>query len=315
MALIKKIGVLWRCVIGDSGLTASKRPAGIAAVALWMLGAIISFSTLAIAGRAVSHALDPFEIMLYRSIFGVLFVTFVAWFMGTISQINRRNRVLHIGRNLCHFAGQALWLYALPLLTLAEVFALEFTSPIWVVILSPLFLGERLTWTRVLVALIGFFGILIISRPGVVALNTGFIAAAGSAVCFAGSIILTKRLTKTETITCILFYLTLIQLGLGVLCAGFDGEIARPSWQLWPWLILIGLSGLSAHFCLTNALLLAPAAVVVPFDFIRLPAIAVVGLVFYDEPLDGFVLVGALIIFGANYLNILTETRHPSRGR
>ena len=278
-------------------------------VAVWMSGAIVSFSTMAIAGRAVIGELDPFEIMLYRSIFGLAIVLTVAWFVGTLSQINGQHRRLHLLRNLCHFSGQGLWFSALPLLPLAQVFALEFTSPIWVVVLSPLILGEKLTRLQVWVALVGFVGILIVARPGLVTINSGVVAAALSAVCFAGAIILTKRLTRTQTLTCILFYLTAMQLVFGLICAGFDGDIALPSLRIWPWLILIGFAGVCAHFCLTTALSLAPAAVVIPFDFIRLPAIAVVGLVFYNEPLDVFVLLGAAVIFAANYANIWAETR------
>ena len=288
---------------------------GVALVALWMSGAIVSFSTMAIAGRAVSDELDAVEILLYRSIFGLGIVLAGAWFAGTLSQINARHRGLHLSRNLCHFSGQALWFSALPLLPLAQIFALEFTSPIWVLVLSPLILGEKLTRLRVGVALVGFVGILIVARPGVVTMNIGVVAAALSAVCFAGSIILTKRLTRTETLTCILFYLTAMQLVFGLVCAGFDGNITLPSLMVWPWLVLIGCAGVCAHFCLITALTLAPAAVVVPFDFIRLPAIAVVGLVFYDEALDIFVLIGAVVIFAANYANIWAETRQPPSNR
>ena len=288
---------------------------GVALVALWMSGAIVSFSTMAIAGRAVSDELDAVEILLYRSIFGLGIVLAGAWFAGTLSQINARHRGLHLSRNLCHFSGQALWFSALPLLPLAQIFALEFTSPIWVLMLSPLILGEKLTRLRVGVALVGFVGILIVARPGVVTMNIGVVAAALSAVCFAGSIILTKRLTRTETLTCILFYLTAMQLVFGLVCAGFDGHITLPSLMVWPWLVLIGCAGVCAHFCLTTALTLAPATVVVPFDFIRLPAIAVVGLVFYDEALDIFVLIGAVVIFAANYANIWAETRQPPSNR
>ena len=285
------------------------RPSPMVQVAFWMTGTILSFSAMAIAGRAVSNGLDPFEIMLYRSLFGVVIVVSAARLAGTLGQITARHRSLHLIRNLCHFSGQGLWFYALPLLPLAQVFALEFTSPIWVVVLSPLVLGEKLTRSRVGVALLGFVGILIVARPSVVTMNIGLLAAALSAVCFAGSIILTKRLTRSETITCILFYLTTMQLAFGAICAGIDGDVAVPSAAHWPWLILIGFAGVCAHFCLTTALALAPAAVVVPFDFIRLPAIAVVGLLLYNEPLDGFVFLGAGVIFAANYVNIWRETR------
>lgn len=277
--------------------------------ALWMSGAILSFSSMAIAGRAVSFELDTFEIMMYRSFVGVIIVLTVATLAGTLPQITRDRLGLHLFRNMAHFAGQNLWFYAITVIPLAQVFALEFTSPIWVLVLSPLILGERLTPMRALAALLGFIGILIVARPGVSTINLGVAAAAMSAIGFAFSIMLTKRLTRTATITCILFYLTTMQAVFGTLCAGYDLDIALPSAQSLPWLILIGCAGLLAHYCLTTALSIAPATVVVPIDFIRLPTIAVVAMLLYGEPLDIYVFLGAALIFGGNYLNIWRETR------
>ena len=136
--------------------------------ALWMIGAIVSFSSMAIAGRAISDSLDTFEIMMYRSFVGLIIVVIIAGYAGTLSQITRDRLGLHFMRNLAHFTGQNLWFVALPLIPLAQVFALEFTTPIWVLALSPLLLGERLTTVRVLSSLIGFVGILIVARPGAV---------------------------------------------------------------------------------------------------------------------------------------------------
>uniref|UniRef100_UPI003568C6D2 EamA family transporter n=1 Tax=Thalassovita aquimarina TaxID=2785917 RepID=UPI003568C6D2 len=116
-------------------------------------------------------------------------------------------------------------------------------------------------------------------------------------------------LTRRETIISILFYLTVMQAVFGVVCAGFDGDIAVPSAQSLPWLVLIGCAGLLAHFCLTTALSLAPASVVMPIDFTRLPIVAVVGMLIYGEMVDIWVVVGALVIFAGNYLNIWGETR------
>jgi drug/metabolite transporter (DMT)-like permease len=67
--------------------------------------------------------------------------------------------------------------------------------------------------------------------------------------------------------------------------------------------------------CLTQALSLAPASIVTPVDFLRLPLIAVVGMVFYGEGLDAYVFVGAAIIFGANYMNIIVESRQKLSNR
>jgi drug/metabolite transporter (DMT)-like permease len=215
----------------------------------------------------------------------------------------------HLIRNVAHFTGQNLWFFAVTVIPLAQVFALEFTSPLWVVVLAPLILGERLTPVRALAALMGFAGILIVARPSPEAINIGVVTAAGSAIFFALTMMLTKRLTRTQTIANILFWLTFMQAIMGVVTAGLDGDIALPPLAAIPWVVLIGLAGLSAHYCLTSALAIAPATIVVPLDFVRLPVIAVVGMVLYNEALDIWVLIGALVIFGGNYLNILSETR------
>ena len=280
--------------------------------AVWMLGAIASFSTMAVAGREVSFALDTFEIMLFRSAVGVIIVAFAAIAFGTWRQINREQFSLHFFRNIMHFIGQNLWFYAVTVIPLAQVFALEFTSPIWVILLSPLILGERITLVRAVAALMGFLGVLVVTRPDMAGVNVGVTMAASSAIFFAFTIIFTKRLTRTQSITCILFYLTVLQLGFGLVTAGYDGDIALPNTETLPWLVLIGVAGLLAHFCITNALAIAPATVVVPIDFVRLPVIAITGMLVYGEALDLWVLLGAGIIFAGNYLNIWSETRGPT---
>jgi len=274
-----------------------------------MTGAIASFSTMAVAGREVSFALDTFEIMLFRSVVGVIIVAFAAVAFGTWHQINGQQFSLHFARNIMHFIGQNLWLYAVTVIPLAQVFALEFTSPIWVILLSPLLLGERITLIRAAAALMGFIGVLVVTRPDMAGINTGVIMAASSAIFFAFTIIFTKRLTRTQSITCILFYLTVLQLGFGLITAGYDGDIALPNAETLPWLVLIGVAGLLGHFCIANALAIAPATVVVPIDFARLPVIAVIGMLAYGEAFDLWVLLGAGIIFTGNYLNIWSETR------
>ena len=272
--------------------------------ATWMVGAIGAFTMMAIAGRAASLDLDTFEIMLYRSFVGLLIVGLVAWQAGTLHQISRDRIGLHFVRNLFYFTGQNLWFFAITMIPLAQVFALEFTTPIWVILLSPLILGERITKIGGLAAAIGFIGILLVARPDFNNLNAGVIAAGLSATAFAMTAICTRKLTQTASITCILLYLTGMQAVFGLISAGFDGDIALPTAQTLPWVVIIGFAGLTAHFCLTKALTIAPASVVMPIDFARLPIIAIVGIILYAEPIDTLVLVGGVIIFAANYLNI-----------
>jgi drug/metabolite transporter (DMT)-like permease len=121
--------------------------------------------------------------------------------------------------------------------------------------------------------------------------------------------VFTKRLTQTENITAIMLYLSGLQLIFAFISAGYDGDIALPSATDMPLLGLVAICGLLAHFCITKALTIAPATVVAPFDFIRLPIIAVAAMVIYNEGIDVWVFVGATIIFAGNYLNIWFETR------
>ncbi len=280
--------------------------------ALWMTGAIASFTSMAIAGRELSVTHDTFEIMFYRSLVGICVVAIVLSASRKWHQVTTERLGLHGIRNVLHFTGQNLWFYAVTVIPLAQVFALEFTQPIWVILLSPLLLHERLTALRLTAALIGFAGILIVARPGAATLSPGVIAAAASAIFFALTAISTKSLTRAASIGCIMFWLTLMQAGLGLVASGLDGQITLPTLTTAPLLLLVGLAGLLAHYCITNALAIAPATVVVPFDFARLPTIAILGMVLYHEPLDHWTLLGAVVIFAGIFLNVWSENRSNS---
>jgi len=277
--------------------------------AIWMTGTIVSFSAMAVSGREISFELDTFEIMMYRSIIGLIIVLLLAKLFKTHREISTQNLSLHFYRNLSHFTGQNLWFYALTLIPFAQLFAFEFSVPLWVMLAAPFLLGERLTNIRMISILFGFIGILIVTRPWLAGLAPGIIPAALCAIGFACSVIFTKQLTQKVSITCILFWLTSMQLLMAVICAGYDGDISLPSSSNFIWIIIIGIGGLLAHFCITKALQLAPATVVTPIDFCRLPVIAAIGYVFYNEALDIFIIGGAIIIFIANYINIWSETK------
>lgn len=280
--------------------------------ALWMIGAVVSFSAMAVAGRELASDLDTFEMMTYRSVIGVVIVVGLATLRGKLDEINTRHLGRHALRNIAHFAGQNLWLASLTLIPLAQVFALEFASPLWVILLAPVFLGERFTLRKLAVVLCGFLGILIIAQPGVTPVSLGTLTAAAAAICFALTGLVTKQLTRSASVTCILFYLTTMQLVFGLVCAGYDGDIALPTLATLPGILVIGLGGLTAHFCITTAMTLAPATVVLPVDFARLPVIAMVGMVLYGEPLSLSVFLGAALIFGANYVNVVAEAKARS---
>jgi len=284
--------------------------------ALWMMGAVVSFTSMAVAGREASHELDTFELMTYRSLIGIVIVLVISSLAGTHRQIRVNRMRLHFVRNAFHFAGQNLWFYALTVATLPQVFAFEFSVPLWISLTAPFFLAEKLTRARLAAAVVGFVGILLVARPDMAGLNLGIIAAAVAAIGFTGSGLATKLLTRTESTTSILFWLTIMQAGFGIVCAGYDLDIALPSVSTLPWVVLIGIAGLLAHFCITSALQIAPAIIVFPMDFVRLPLAATIGIMIYAEPLEWIVFAGAAVILGANFVNILAEqkSRKPARG-
>ena len=277
--------------------------------ALWMIGSILAFSAMAIAGKEIGTRHDSFEIMTIRSAVGFGLVLALAAATGRLSEINARNLGGHALRNIIHFTGQNLWFWALTMIPLAQLFAIEFTAPLWVVLLAAMLLGERLTRSRLLAAVLGFAGVLIVAHPDLAHLNLGVLAAAAAALCFATTNVVTKKLTRGISILCILFWLTLMQFFFGLTAALADGVFHLPTASTLPWLCVIGLAGVSAHYCITAALKLAPASYVMPLDFLRLPLIAVVGALFYAEPLDPYVIFGAGVIFAGIWLNIRSEIR------
>ena len=275
-----------------------------------MVGATLSFTAMAVAGREAASDLDTFELMLYRSLLGLVVVVAIGGARGLLGNVARSDLGLHGLRNIGHFAGQNLWLFAVVTIPLAQVFALEFTTPLWVALFAPFVLGERWSRPRIIAVILGFLGILLVAQPGRVELSGGAIAAALAALGFTVSIMSTKLLSLRGNSTLnILFWMTVMQAVFGLLCAGYDADITLPDGSNTAFVAIIGIGGLTAHYCITTALSLAPATIVAPLDFARLPLIALVGWAFYGEVVGAVMVIGALLIVGGNLVNVLAEKR------
>jgi len=273
-----------------------------------MMGTVVSFTLMAVAGRAILSDLNTFELMLYRSVIGVLIVSFFLFRSKRgFAQLKTKLYRQHLLRSAVHYIGQNLWFFAIATIPLAQLIALEFTNPLWVALLAPLLLKETLTRTKLLIVFLGFVGVMIVARPGIEPVNLGHAAGLISAMGFALTNIMTRKLTRQDTVLTILFWMTLTQ-AIFSLALSLPGGIPWPDANLWPWIIIMGITGLSAHFCLSQALNVAPATVVAPMDFIRLPISAVVGVMLYQEPLVATVFIGGGVILLANYLNLRSKS-------
>lgn len=297
-----------------------RRAASPLRAAIFMIGAIACFSMMAVAGRELGGRLTTFQIMFWRSLVGLVIVgLLVALSRDGFAQVRSARPGAHLLRNIGHFFGQNCWFYAVGVIPLAQVIALEFTAPIWVALAAPLVIGERFHPIRVVTAMLGFIGVLLVVRPDVDGLSYGQVIALSASIGFAVSLLTTKSLSATESTLSILFWMTVSQaimaavMDVGVF--GVDAALPVPTGRDAALVIAIGLCGLGAHFCVTSAMRWADATVVTPMDFARLPVIAIVGAALYGEALEIFVFAGGALIFLCNVLNLRAERWWPARKR
>lgn len=301
----------------------------------WVAAALTSFTVMVIPVRALAEEnMHAFEMLFFRSAIGVAIIAAVLTVQSRRRRAGRgggggddggggdggapgwatlRTRRIagHALRNVIHFAGQTFWIFGLTLLPLATVSAIEFTVPIWASLLAVLLLGEGMNRGRWIALGLGVAGVLIILRPGLAVVPFGALIMLACTFCFGATNAATKWLTRTENPLAILFYMVSMQTLLGAVASVFVWLPPEP--RHLPWLALLALAGLSAHYTLTRALAAADVTFIAPFEFLRLPFVAAVGYLLYDELFDPVILLGAALIFGGNYHSIRQERRAARR--
>lgn len=274
--------------------------------AFWMSGALFSFMVMAVSGRELSAELETYHILFFRSVIGVVLIGAMISYYGT-HLLKTQHLIRHGLRNIAHYAGQYGWFYGLAYISLAEVIAIEFTTPVWTALFAFFLLGERLTAARLIALTLGLTGLVMILRPSTEGMNPAALAVLAGAVGYAFSYIQTKSLSATDAPLTILFYMTVMQLPFGLVPSLLDWRL--PSLEMMPWVVLVGITAMTAHYCMARAFKLADATVVVPMDFLRLPLIMVVGFIVYQESVDIWVLAGAVLMFSGNLINVRAEQK------
>jgi drug/metabolite transporter (DMT)-like permease len=289
-----------------------------ATAVIWMMMALVGFSLLAVASRELTMQMGTLDILFWRSLIGFTLISLLLLKSGVRSVADLQLNLLgwHMLRNTAHFAGQCAWLMAIAVLPLAEVFALEFTTPLWAALLAALFLGEALNRGRWISLLLGLAGVLVILRPGAAVINPVSLIMLAGALGFGVNVIITRKLTMLldghpQTYLLILFFMTGMQ-GLFSLVA-LQSNVSLPVSELWPWLAVAAVTALAAHYCLSRALSLADAAVVMPIDYLRLPLIMLVAWWLYGEVVSLSLMIGAGLIVAANAVGLYIETSRVKR--
>ena len=270
--------------------------------AAWMAGWLTAMVVMAVAGRAATRTLHVFQIMEMRSLIGFILLWPLIHANGGLSALRTARIGQQVARNTVHYAAQFGWFFALTLIPIAQVVAIEFTMPIWTALLAVTFLGERLSAARVVAVALGVVGVAVIVRPGVDRVDPGQLIALAAAVGFAVSVILVKSLTRTDSSVTIVFWMLVVQSAIGAVPALIVWR--TPMAAVWPWVLVIALCGTYSHFCMTQALRHAEATMIVPMDFLRVPLSAVAGWLVFGERIDAFTIGGAALILFANLLNL-----------
>ena len=285
------------------------RTSNVPAAVAWMVGTLLSFSLMAISVRQLGGTLNLFELLTVRAVggLGILFVVMAAQ-PALFGYLALRRPWVHLVRNGTHFIANICWTNAVILLPLATVFAIEFMMPVWAGLLAVLLLGERFTLSRAGSIVLGFIGVLVILRPGIEAFQLAAIGVLVASLGYAASNIATKKLIPVQSTIAILFWMNVMQIGMAL--PGIEVLFPlRLAAHQWIWAFGLAFGGTFAHYCLTNALRVADAIVVIPLDFLRIPLIAFVGWMFYGERLDLLVFAGAGIIVSGIVWNLRAEMR------
>jgi drug/metabolite transporter (DMT)-like permease len=288
-----------------------QRPASKMMAALWMAGWLSLMLVMAVAGREAMRELNVFELMELRTGLGFLMLMPLVWRSGGVSILKTARLPQHIARNLVHYGAQLGWFFALTLIPIGQVVAIEFTMPIWTALLAASFLGERITLFKLTAIALGLVGVIVIVRPDTGSVNPGQLIALVAAMGFGISIALVKSLTRTEPTVSIIFWMLVVQFSAGLLPSLYLWT--WPSSTAWGWIVVIAFCGTFSHFCMARAMLYADATIVVPMDFLRVPLTATAGWLIYSERLDLLTLLGAALILSGNLLNLRSAGPLPVR--
>ena len=266
---------------------------------LWMFAAAVFFSTSVGFVRQLSDTLSTFEIVFIRQLMGITFMIPWLWRIG-ISAMRTSRMPLLTFRALLSYLGMLASYYSYTLIQLADAVSLQFTTPLFTVILAIIFLKEVVGLHRWTALLVGFIGVAIIVRPGFTDINIGVPIAILAAVFYAGSNVANRALASTEATSVIMFYGFLLQIPMAAVPAVLTW--VKPGWEHILPLLGFGIVAFGAQYCLTRSFAVADASLVEPVMFVRLPLVAIIGYFVFSQSPDVWTWVGAVVIFSSTYI-------------
>ena len=296
---------------GDSALRRLNAFPAVVQGAILMTAAAFCFALMNVLVREANAAgLSPIQIAFLRNIFAL--VSVLPWVLREGKAAVRTERlVLHGWRAVVGICAMFLWFTSVTLVPLAEAVALNFTLPLFAIAGAALILREEVGPRRWGATAMGFFGMLVILRPGFAEVSGATLLPIVAAVFMAGSVLMVKRLSATDRPVTVVFYMNLFMTLLAL----------PPSLYVWQWpsawtlamMALLGFLAMIAHIALTLSYARADASAVMPFDYMRLPFTALVAFLLYGEVADIWTWCGAAIIAGSAFYIVRREARLARR--
>lgn len=232
-----------------------------------MLLAMGSFSIMDVSLKALSAHYPPLQVAALRGWTAWPLVVLYVWHLGQMAGLWRVRWRLHLLRGILAVVMLSLFSYALQTLSLTAAYVLFFIAPILIAALSVPILGEKIGLTSVLAVGVGFSGVVVAFRPGVDVWQGGMasLAVLAAAVCYAVSAVVGRLLTRTDTPSSLVFWVTTAFALGGTVWAWPEWTALR--WSDGPWLLLLGVTGVVGQICIVEAFRHGHAAVVAPFEY------------------------------------------------
>ena len=278
--------------------------------AVWIISAGAFWALMAVSIREAGHSVHVFEVVFFRTLFGALvMVPFLL--KDGFERLRTRRLKMHGVRTVFGLGGMVTWFWAIAFMPIAEVTALGYAAPLFVIAGAGLVLKERVGLRRWIAVGVGLAGALIILKPGASALTAVAAVALLSAAFNGVGHLVVKVLARTDTPEAIVFYWTLFCIPMALVPALFVWS--WPDAYAFAWLVVLGGAASAGHFCVARAFAVADASAVMPFDFIKLLFSAGAGFLFYAEQPVIWTWIGAAVIFAATLYTAHHEVQASGR--
>lgn len=265
---------------------------------LWMATASAFFALTYIVVRELSDTISTYELVFYRALFGVLFLT--PWLIRNGWRALRTRRwKLYLLRGFAMYTGMLTWFYGLAHVDLADANAILFTGPFFTVIILQIFAGEPMGLDRWIAIGAGFLGTLMIVKPGFEVLVPAMIGCVYTAFTYGASNSITRMLLTTEDKNAVVFFMFALMLPMSIGPAAYHFSV--PSWADLPLLALFAFIAYASIHCVARAYALASAASVMPAYYLQLPFVTLMAFGLYDEVPDTLTWLGAGVICASGY--------------